>query len=187
MKRTVTIRQAVTEDIKEIVSIWSDYAEYLEKIHPLFSKQKNADKILSDSLQILLADPEHMIAVAVCENNVCGFVHSQVMDRSPIAAPDKIGRIHDLIIDPTTTTEIRQKAYGLLLTETVDWMSNIGLKYVDLYVPFMEDVSPLERLGFFKAYHKMRGEVKKMRSIIPEARVALEMPVLYPGTDSPMK
>ncbi len=136
---------------------------------------------------MLLADSEHMIAVAVYEKKVCGFVHSQIMDRSPVAAPEKIGRIHDLIISLKAPNEIRPQAYGALLTETVDWMSNVGLKYIDLYVPYMEDISHLERLGFFKAYHKMRGEVKKMRSIIPKARVSHEMPMLYPGTDSPMK
>ena len=121
----IMVRRATPGDVDAMLPIWREMMELHQRVEPArWTMVRNAETLYRDLLATCLEDPERLIAVAVRDGHVVGFVHAGKGRRPPVVEDNVFGSLDTLCVTPAAR---RQGIGRALVAEAMKWFQAQGL------------------------------------------------------------
>jgi ribosomal protein S18 acetylase RimI-like enzyme len=154
---TVEIRRATIKDVKEILPVWGQLADFHSELDPLFTPSQQWPREYGAYLRTLITRDDAIAVVARDGAEVVGYAVGRVTTLPPFFEHRYRGYIHDVFVTPA------HRRHGIgrrLVDEILRWLQHRDVSLVELTVAVNNDAVPFwERLGFRVYMHQMKREL----------------------------
>lgn len=125
------IRKAKPKDILEVARLSYDSAIFHKRLTPYYDVDKNAQKILEESLAKNIKSSNGRIFVAEENDNIIGYLLAFKINREEMFKIKKAGLIADIFI----SEDFRKIGTGEgLVKECFNWFKENGISFVEISV-----------------------------------------------------
>lgn len=157
---TVEIRRATLKDIKDILPVWGQLADFHSVLDPAFTPSAQWPREYGAYLRILITRDDAIAVVAKDDSEVVGYAVGRITTLPPFFEHRYRGYIHDVFVKP----QFRRHGVGrLLVDEILRWLRQRGVNLVELTVAANNDAVPFwERLGFRVYMHQMKRDLRDL-------------------------
>lgn len=155
----VQIRRATVRDIKEILPVWGDLANYHAELDPAFTPSPQWSREYGAYLRTLMARDDAIAVVASEATEVIGYAVGRITNLPSFFERRHRGYIHDVFV----REGFRRRGVGRRLVEEIlAWFRRRGVTLVELTVAANNDaaISFWERLGFHIYMFQMKTELR---------------------------
>ena len=155
---TVEIRRATIKDIKEILPVWGQLADFHSALDPAFTPSAQWPREYGAYLRTLISRDDAIAVVAKESLEVVGYAVGRITTLPPFFEHRYRGYIHDVFVKP----ECRRRGVGRQLVEEIlRWLERHRVTLVELTVAANNDAIPFwQRLGFRVYMHQMKRELR---------------------------
>lgn len=152
------IRRATLRDIKEILPVWGELADFHAALDSAFKPSPEWAREYSAYLRGLMTREDAIAVVAREDHEVVGYAVGRITTLPPFFARRYRGYIHDVFVK----REYRRRGIGRRLVEEIlAWLRQHRVTLVELTVAVNNDAIPFwERLGFQVYMHQMKRELR---------------------------
>jgi len=156
---TVEIQRATIRDIKEILPVWGQLADFHSALDPAFTPSPQWPREYGAYLRTLISRDDAIAVVAREGLHVVGYAVGRVTTLPSFFEHRYRGSIHDVFVK----LEYRRRGIGRqLVDEILRWLEDRGVTLVELTVAANNDAIPFwERLGFRVYMHQMKKELSE--------------------------
>lgn len=128
---TVSVQRAQFEDIPCVVRLWRMMLDFHLERDERFRLVEDAQRLLESHLEQSLLRDDHLVAVAMFDSEVVGYVHAAVLENLEVFAVRRYGLVADLMVKP----EIRRRGVGLALWGFAqEWFRQQAISCIQLNV-----------------------------------------------------
>jgi GNAT superfamily N-acetyltransferase len=125
------VRPATAADLDRIVELYAElrleFGGYRGRWYELEAWPEPAEAALAAAI----TDPETLVLVGTIDGYPIGYMVAGIADALPQAGGERVGRIHDLFVEP----QAREVGVGeALLSEAIDWYRGRGVRCADIMV-----------------------------------------------------
>jgi ribosomal protein S18 acetylase RimI-like enzyme len=154
----VQIRRATAKDIREILPVWGELADFHSALDPAFTPSHSWPREYGAFLRTLLTRDDAIAVVARDGSELVGYAVGRITTLPPFFEHRHRGYIHDVYVKPAH----RRRGVGRgLVEEILGWLDRRGVSAVELTVAVKNDAVPFwERLGFRVYMHQMKRELR---------------------------
>lgn len=165
---TVEIRRATIKDVKEILPVWGQLADFHSELDPLFTPSQQWPREYGAYLRTLISRDDALAVVARDGTEVVGYAVGRVTTLPPFFEHRYRGYIHDVFVTPPH----RRRGIGRrLVDEILRWLQRRDVSLVELTVAVNNDAIPFwERLGFRVYMHQMKRTLREPDSAASERK-----------------
>jgi len=149
------VRKANKKDIKRIVELNSQLADYHAKLDAYYKRGKDCRKGFGKLLKKIISKRNYRIIVAEDNGKMCGFFIGQINIARPYARPKKIGGLSTAFV----CEECRNSGIGkALFDDLIGWFRKNKIKNVELSVDFRNKIGnkAWKKFGFRDFMKRMR-------------------------------
>lgn len=159
---SVQIRRATARDIREILPVWGELADFHSTLDPAFEPSASWSREYGAYLRTLMTRDDAIAVVARDGPQLIGYAVGRVTMLPPFFAHRHRGYIHDVYVKPA----YRRQGVGRgLVREILTWLQRHGVGIVELTVAANNEAVPFwERLGFHVYMHQMKLELREQRT-----------------------
>lgn len=152
---TVQIRRATARDIREILPVWGELAEYHADLDPAFTPSPQWPHEYGAYLRTLISRDDALAVIARDGTHLVGYAVGRITSLPPFFEHRHRGYIHDVYV----REPYRHRGIGRrLITEILSWFTRRGVTLVELTVAAnnVEATSFWRKLGFETYMHQMK-------------------------------
>ena len=137
---TVSIRDARSADVEQIVTLWKEMMDFNGEFEPRFARSADGHQVYAEYLvEKVLPSDFSCVMVAADEASVLGYVVVHERTRLPILAGDRRqGFITAMVVAASSR---RQGIATALLDAAEQWCGQRGLARVELYTALKSEPS----------------------------------------------
>ncbi len=159
---TVEIRRATLKDIKEILPVWGQLADFHSTLDPAFTPSPQWPREYGAYLRSLMSRDDAIAVVAKAEGDIVGYAVGRVTMLPPFFEHRYRGYIHDVYVTP----QFRRHGVGRRLVDAVlQWLRQHEVLLVELTVAANNDaIAFWERLGFSVYMQQMKKDLRDRRT-----------------------
>lgn len=159
---TVEIRRATLKDIKDILPVWGQLADFHSALDPAFTPSAQWPREYGAYLRVLITRDDAIAVMAKDGSEVVGYAVGRITTLPPFFEHRYRGYIHDVFVTP----QFRRHGVGRrLVDEILRWLRQRGVNLVELTVAANNDAVPFwERLGFRVYMHQMKRDLRDQAS-----------------------
>ncbi len=128
--KEIVVRRATEQDVEAITRLWREMADLHQEIEPMvWTTVEGADETARNHFKHLIGAGDHLVLVAVSENEVIGYLIAFKASRPPVLTPLVVGGIGDCCV----TRAFRRKGVGrLLVAEAMKWFQARGFTQAEV-------------------------------------------------------
>ena len=155
---TVHIRRATPRDIKGILPVWGQLAEYHSGLDAAFTPSEHWSREYAAYLRTLMSRDDAIAVVASNDEEIVGYAVGRITTLPAFFATRYRGYIHDVyVMEP-----YRRRGVGRrLVAEILTWLRQHGVSMVELTVAARNEAIPFwESLGFRTYMHQMKLKLR---------------------------
>ncbi len=158
---TVEIRRATLKDIKEILPVWGQLADFHSTLDPAFTPSTQWPREYGAYLRSLLTRDDAIAVVAKAEGDIVGYAVGRVTMLPPFFEHRYRGYIHDVFVKP----QLRRHGVGRRLVDAVlQWLHQHEVVLVELTVAANNDaIAFWKQLGFSVYMQQMKKDLRDRR------------------------
>jgi len=141
------IREAVSEDIDTIITLWKEFMEFHAARDPFFEIASGGDSNFKKFIIDKLSDESSFIFVARMEKVIAGYCLGYISEYPPVFRIKRFGMISDMAVN----INYRRKGIGeRLLEESKKWFTQKEIQRVELKVAISNEISTSfwRKMGF---------------------------------------
>jgi len=155
---TVEIRRATLKDIRDILPVWGQLAEFHSGLDTAFTPSAQWAREYGSYLRVLISRDDALAVMAKDGAEVVGYAVGRITMLPPFFEHRTRGYIHDVFVKP----QFRRRGVGRrLVDEILRWLRQRGVNLVELTVAANNDAVPFwERLGFRVYMYQMKKELR---------------------------
>lgn len=155
---TVQIRRATTRDIKEILPVWGQLADYHTELDSSFAPSRHWPREYGAYLRTLMSRDDAIAVVAKEGTEVVGYAVGRITMLPSFFENRHRGYVHDVFVKE----EYRRRGIGRRLVEEVlTWFRRHDVALVELTVAVNNNAIPFwQRLGFQTYMHQMKLQLR---------------------------
>ncbi len=155
---TLEIRRATIKDIKEILPVWGQLADFHSELDPAFTPSPHWPREYGAYLRTLISRNDAIAVVARDDLDVVGYAVGRITTLPSFFEHRYRGYIHDVFVK----SEYRRRGIGRQLVEEIlRWLAQHRVTLVELTVAANNDAIPFwQRLGFHVYMHQMKKELE---------------------------
>ena len=134
----IVIAEADESHLPQIVELWKELTDFHAERDPHFTRAEDGHVHFEKHLRGLLGSAEWHVLVALDGERVVGYAMGQLARKPPVFKETAYGLISDLVV----TAAYRRRSIGQdLLTETVAWFAEHGLRRAEVRVATCNEVA----------------------------------------------
>ena len=158
---TVEIRRATLKDIKEILPVWGQLADFHSTLDPAFTPSTQWPREYGAYLRSLLTRDDAIAVVAKAEGDIVGYAVGRVTMLPPFFEHRYRDYIHDVFVKP----QLRRHGVGRRLVDAVlQWLHQHEVVLVELTVAANNDaIAFWKQLGFSVYMQQMKKDLRDRR------------------------
>jgi len=132
------IREAVTDDLPEMIELWKEFMDFHKVRDPFFTRSENGHEKWAKFALSNMESDDWIVLVAVDGDKIVGYCMASVVDYPPVLEIKQ----HGLIQDITVTKSSRRKGVGTqLYREAERWLLEKGVIRIELNVAATNEIS----------------------------------------------
>ncbi len=149
----INIRNATQKDVRALVALNSQLADYHFKIDRLYKRGSATRKFFRKHLIQLLDEKQTRILVTETNHRVIAYFIASIGETRPFLTAKRIGHITDAFV----AARYRRSGIGMkMLTELIEWFRAQKIKHVELSVDARNEIG-------VKAWHTLGFKVFMLR------------------------
>lgn len=122
------IRDAVLEDVDQIVEVWAHAMEFHRTLDPMFERCADADSKFAAHVGGMIDDADRVVLVAESDAKVVGFTNGSIAQYPPVLARREHGFIGNLHVLP----QHQRRGVGTaLLRGAMAWFQSKGVSTME--------------------------------------------------------